>query len=86
MQAADGQRPIQMNHKVPEAGARTSGQTNRVTSLGTQNQVDFHEAIRVTSVCVFASFCLLRYTGTFQPSLVFCLLDKQSRDSSEWLP
>lgn len=56
---ADGRRPIQMNHKVPEAGARASGQTNRVTSLGTQNQVDSHEAIRVTSVCVCVCVCVV---------------------------
>jgi hypothetical protein len=65
-----------MNHKVPGAGTRASGQTNRITSLGTQNQVDFHEAIRVTSLCVSFYFV----TRMFQPSLVFCLLDKQSRD------
>lgn len=52
--------PIQMNHKVPVAGAWASEQTNRITSLGTQNQLDFHVAIRVTSLCV--SFYLLRYT------------------------
>jgi hypothetical protein len=52
--------PIQMNHKVPWAGARAGEQTNRITSLGTQNQVDFHVAIRMTSLCV--SFYLLRYT------------------------
>jgi hypothetical protein len=47
-----------MNHKVPEAAARDSGQTNRITSLGTQNQVDFHEAIRVTSVCACVCVCV----------------------------